>query len=385
MDFGWSAMERDLYERTLRFARDRLGHKKGGASARGSASGHDFDREAWRRLGEFGMLGVCAPEPFGLGMPAVTTAHAMEAFGHGCNDMGFVFSAAAHLFTAVMPIAEHGSDALRQAMLPRLCSGEWVGGNAITEPEAGSDAFALSTSAIRDGDSYVLNGTKSYVTNGPVADVIVVYATVNPEHGYLGVTAIAVEKHTPGLVIGKPFEKLGLTTSPISSVYFEDCRVPVSNRIGAEGQGAAIFKASMLWERSCLFAMYLGLMDRQIDVAVDYANRRRQFGRAIGKNQVIAHRIADMKLRLESARLLVYRACWLKDQGEDATDQIALAKLAVSEAAVQSGLDLIQIHGGIGVIEESGIDRMLRDAIPSTIFSGTSEIQRELVARSLGL
>ncbi|HEY5945117.1 MAG TPA: acyl-CoA dehydrogenase family protein [Kofleriaceae bacterium] len=383
MDFGWSATERDLYERTMRFVQDRLGHKMSSSSARGPAS--DFDREAWRRLGEFGLLGLCAPEPFGLGLSALATAHAMEAFGRSCDDMGFVFSAAAHLFTAVMPIAEHGSDALRQAMLPRLCSGEWVGANAITEPDAGSDAFALRTRATRDGDSYVLDGTKSYVTNGPVADVIVVYATINPEHGFLGVTAIAVEKDTPGLVVGKPFEKLGLTTSPISSVYFERCRVPVSHRIGGEGQGAAIFKASMLWERSCLFAMYLGLMDRQIEVAVDYAQRRRQFGRAIGKNQAIAHRIADMKLRLESARLLVYRACWLKGLGEDATQQIALAKLAVSEAAVQSGLDLIQIHGGIGVMEESGIARMLRDAVPSTIFSGTSEIQRELVAGSLGL
>ena len=157
MDFGWSATERDLYERTMRFVQDRFGCEKSGSSARGSASKHAFDREAWRRLGEFGLLGLCAPEPFGLGLSALATAHAMEAFGRGCDDMGFVFSAAAHLFTAVMPIAEHGSDTLRQAMLPRLCSGEWVGANAITEPHAGSDAFALVTTATRDGDSYVFD------------------------------------------------------------------------------------------------------------------------------------------------------------------------------------------------------------------------------------
>lgn len=377
MDFRWSTEQQEFYDRVVSFARTRLTH---------DPASHQFSRDAWRALGEFGLLGLCIPERYqGLGLDSLSTAHAMEALGRGCRDAGLVFSAAAHLFACVLPIQLHGEDELRARLVARLATGDAIGANAITEAEAGSDAFALKTRAVRDGDFFVLDGAKTFVTNGPVADVFVVYASTSPSDGYLGISAFAVEKGTPGLSVGQPFAKMGLTTSPVSSIYLESCRVPAQHLLGGLGKGAAVFSESMSWERSCLFALYIGSMERQLDETIAFARERRQSGRPIGKFQAISHRIADMKLRLEGARLLLYRACWLRDQDVDATLEISLAKLAVSEAAIQSSLDAIQIHGGSGFVAETGVERALRDAIPSTIFSGTSEIQRNLIAQRLGL
>ena len=206
-----------------------------------------------------------------------------------------------------------------------------------------------------------------------------------PRRGFFGLTAFVVDRATPGLVVGPSFAKVGLHSAPTGPVYFENCRVPASRRLGEEGQGMAIFQASMAWERGCLFAAYLGAMERDLATALSFARERQQFGKPIGKNQAVAHRIADMKLRLESARWLLYRSCWLKDRGQESTLDISLAKLAVSEAAVQSGLDLIRIHGSLGISSESRLADSLFNALPSTVFSGTSEIQRDLVSRSLGL
>lgn len=376
MEFGWSETQTELYDRALAFTRDVLPKRLGA----------EFSREAFLSCGEAGLLGLCAPtEHGGMGLDALTTARVVEAFGRGCPDGGLVFSACAHLFAATMPIAEHGADDVKNAVLPKLCRGEWIGANAISEAEAGSDVFALASRAERDGDHWVLNGAKSFVTNGPVADVFVVYASTSPKHGYLGISAFVVERTTPGLVIGRPFVKTGLKGSSISPIYLEKCRVPARCLLGKEGQGAAIFRASMHWERACLFAAYVGRMERQLDEVIGFARERRQFGKPIGKHQAVAHRIAGMKLRFEAARLLLYRACWLKDSGADAATAISLAKLAISEAAVESGLDAVRIHGGNGVIAETGVYDALADAIPATIFSGTSDIQRDIIARTIGL
>jgi alkylation response protein AidB-like acyl-CoA dehydrogenase len=269
--------------------------------------------------------------------------------------------------------------------LPGLCSGKLIGANAITEDDAGSDVFALKTRAERHGDFYVLDGQKSYVSNGPVADVFVVYAVTNPAHGYLGITAFLVEKDTPGLVIGEPFQKIGLTSTPACRISCDGCRVPLARRLGKEGQGSQIFKRSMQWERACLFASYLGQMERQLEQTIAYAQARHQFGQPLAKHQAIAHRIVDMKGRLEAARLLLYQACWRFDRGENALLDISLSKLAVSQAAVQGGLDAIHIHGSVGINSGLGIEQMLRDALPSTIFSGTDEMLRDIIASELGL
>jgi len=381
MEFGWTPAQTELYEQAFRFAKHRLNHL-----APERERTHSFNEEAWRRCGEFGLHGLCVPPTYGgMGLDSVTTARVIEAFGRGSQDMGLIFSSAAHLFACSMPILDSGSEELKRSLLPKLASGEWIGANAITEAEAGSDAFALKARAVRSGDHFVLNGTKIYVTNAPVADVFLVYASTNPKHGYLGITAFVVTRDSPGLSVGEPFRKVGLTTSPMSSVYLNDCRIPVQNQLGGEGQGAHVFQRSMHWERTCLFAAYLGLMERQLESTIAYAKERRQFGKPLAAQQAVSHRIVDMKLRLDAARLLLYRGCWLRDEGNDASLEIALAKVAVSEAAVQSGLDAVQIHGGNGIVEDLGVVRALRDALPSTVFSGTSEIQRNLVARGLGL
>ena len=211
-----------------------------------------------------------------------------------------------------------------------------------------------------------------------------VYA-VDRSLGALGLSAFIVPRTTPGLKVGRRLSTMGLRTSPISTLILDECAVPACHLLGEEGCGKAVFETSMTWERLCLFGIWLGFMEAQLDQAVRWAKERRQFGKPIGKYQAISHRIADMKLRLESARWLLYRACWLLDCGKAGGIDCSLAKLAVSEAALQSGLDMIQIHGSIGIMTEFGIEQGLRDVIPATIYSGTSEMHREVIARSLGL
>jgi alkylation response protein AidB-like acyl-CoA dehydrogenase len=294
-----------------------------------------------------------------------------------------VLSASAHLFACAVAIAEFASDDLKRKLLPDLFAGRLVGANAMTEAESGSDSTALRARARRDGDDYVLDGAKLFVTNGPIADVVVVYASTNPSHGYLGVSAFVVETSRSGVKVGPPVDE-PLPSSPLGALYLEECRIPASHRLGAEGVGGAVFQRSMLWERSCLFAGYLGTMQGQLDRAVEFARTRRQFGRPIARNQAISHRIADMKQRLEAARLLLYRACWMLGRGETPTMEVALAKLAISEGAVQSSLDAMHIQGGGGVTSPAE-SLHLAAAVAARIFSGTSEIQRDLIARGLGL
>ena len=381
MDFAWTSAQREFYDSVYRFAREKLND---GVLERDRE--HRFPAREWRLCGEFGLLGLCIPEEYGgMGLDHLTTALGLEALGRGCEDMGLVFAIAAHQLAVARPIAEGGDEALKRRVLPRLCSGEWVGSNAITEAEAGSDVFALKTRAERAGEGYRLSGTKSYASNGPVAQLFLVYAMTEPEKGYLGIDAFVVSDQAPGLTVGKPIEKMGLHSCPAGSVYLEGVEVTAADRVGPAGGGAKIFTDSMTWERSCLFAGYLGTMERQLEVVADYAAQRRQGRKPIGRNQAVAHKVANMKLRLESARLLLYRACWMLDQGQDATLEVSMAKLAVSEAAVQGGLDAVQVFGAVGYSSESRIERMLRDAVPSTIFSGTSEIQRNLIASRLGL
>jgi alkylation response protein AidB-like acyl-CoA dehydrogenase len=381
MEFSWTQIQNEHYDRIFKSAQEKLNNL-----AKQRTNPYRFEGEEWSLCGELGLLGLCVPKHYGgSGFDALTTARIIEAFGYGCEDMGLVFSVSAHLFACVMPIVEYGTKELKEIVLPKLCSGEWVGANAITEKEAGSDVFALKTQAIRSDKFYILEGAKSYVSNGPIADITVVYASTNPQFGYMGISAFVVEKHTPGCFVGEPFSKMGLNSTPASSMSLQECYVPFGNRLGAEGQGSQIFKRSMQWERACLFSAYLGMMERQLKQTIAYAQQRRQFGKAISKNQSISHRIADMKVRLEATRLLVYRTCWLFDQGKESAVDVSMSKLAVSEAAVQSSLDAIQIHGASGFSTDFGIERMLRDSIPSTIFSGSSEMQREIISRELGL
>jgi alkylation response protein AidB-like acyl-CoA dehydrogenase len=379
VEFGWNEGQQARYDEVLDATRDAFPAAPG--------AGHGFyTRKDWLRLAEIGMLGSCLPKEYGgQGLGALDTARVVEAVGRGCADTGLVFGAAAHTFACAVPLARFGGDALRRRLLPELAAGRLIAGNAMTEPEAGSDSSRLGMTATPTDGGFVLNGTKSFVSNGPAADVYVTYATVNPKMGFLGVTGLVVDRDTPGVVVGKPYEKMGLHSCPAGPVTFEDCFVPEEQVLGGVGAGAAIFQHSMGWERACLFALYLGLLDRLLEQCVAHARERRQFGRRIGEFQSVANRIADMKLRLESARLLLYRACWSMDQGDASVLEIALSKLAVSEGVLASAADAVRVFGGRGYLREDGIEAALRDAVPSTIFSGTSDIQRQLIVKEIGL
>lgn len=345
-----------------------------------------FTREEWRTAGRLGLLGLCVPAAYGGGgLGAVDTALQVEAFGRGCTDMGLVFSVSAHLFACAVPVAAFAEEETRARLLPPMCAGDLVAANAMTESAAGSDVAKLTTTARREGDEYVLNGVKSFASNAPAADVFVTYAVTDPAAGHLGNTAFVVERSAQGLEVGLPFRKMGLTSCPAATVGFSMVRVPRSGRLGSEGQGGAVFQHSMGWERACLFSGYLGMMDRVLERCVAHLNSRRQFGRRLSAFQALSHRLADLRMQVEAARLLLYRACWLMDQGRDSQLATALSKLAVSQAAVRTGIEAVQLFGGAGYLTDTGMETVLRDSVPSTLFSGTSEIQRELIARGMGL
>ncbi|MGV9880255.1 acyl-CoA dehydrogenase family protein [Streptomyces sp. NPDC003006] len=382
MDFDLTAAQQKRRSDIMAAAGERFGDRT-------ADEGAPFTRPVWQAAADLGLTGLCVPEEYGGGgLGALDTALCLEAFGHACPDTGLVFAVSAHLFACTVPIRDFADKDVRDELLPELAGGALIAANAMTEDGAGSDVGRLATTARRgDGAArgYVLDGEKSFASNAPVADVFVTYATTDPAAGYLGTTAFAVPRATPGLSVGEPFRKMGLHGCPAGRVRFEGAPVPDTRRLGAEGQGQIVFQHSMGWERACLFATYLGMMDRQFEMCVAHAGRRSQFGRAIGRFQAVSHRIATMKQRLESARLLLYRACWLLDRDGAADGAAALAKVAVSEAAVANSLDAVHLHGGSGYLAGSGVERQLRDAVPGTIFSGTSEMQRELIAREAGL
>jgi alkylation response protein AidB-like acyl-CoA dehydrogenase len=380
MHFALSEEEEELRRNVYAFAARNLA--RSGSDTADTA----FRRDLWQQCADFGILGLPVPQEYGgSGLGVIPTTAAMEALGRGCSDHGLLFSLHAHMWAVVTPILGFGTAEQKQHWLPGLCDGSLIGAHAMSEPDSGSDAFSLRTLARRDGDEYVLNGAKTFVTNAPVADVHLVFATVNREQGMWGITAFLIERDTPGLTVSAPFRKLGLRTSPMAEVILEECRVPESSRLGAEGRGALIFNHSMGWERSCILASQVGRMEAQLDACVRHARERQQFGKPIGSFQLVAGRIADMKVRLETSRLLLYRAAWAQAQNAEVGAYSAMAKLYISEAAVQSSLDAVQVHGGYGYMEEYDAERELRDAIGGTLYSGTSEIQRILIARQLGL
>ncbi|MFD5629071.1 MULTISPECIES: acyl-CoA dehydrogenase family protein [unclassified Streptomyces] len=376
MDFGRSAAQQERYARTIADARELAS----APSAAGSG------RDAWKEPARLGLLSAAVPEEYGgAGFGALDTALLYEAASEGGADTGVLFAAAAHLFACVRPLLEFGRPETRKALLPALCGGELIAGNAMTETESGSDVSRLTTRATRVDGGYLLDGTKSFVSNGPIADLYVTYATTDPDGGYFSSTAFAVDRGSPGLVAGAPMEKSGLAACQAGEVRFTRCFVPDDRVLGSPGQGQLVFQTSMQWERSCLFAIYLGQQERLIRRCVHHVRERRQFGKRLAELQPVADRLADMKLRLESGRLLLYRACTEIDTGQDPSLWVAMAKLAVSEAAVATALDAGRIFGGRAFQTEYGIEEEVRDALPATTFSGTSDIQRQLIARELGL
>jgi alkylation response protein AidB-like acyl-CoA dehydrogenase len=380
VDFDWSEEQVLLAESAAEFARKELNDGRRRA----------FPRQAWRRCAEFGVQGLPIPAAFGgQGADAVTTALVLESLGYGCRDNGLLFSLNAHLWSCALPIWKFGRDAQRHRYLPGLCDGSLIGVQAVTETGSGSDALAVSTTARRDGDHYVLNGTKTFITNASVADVLIVLARDEADAkgagGLADLCAFIVERDTDGLWAGAPFDKLGLHASPLGEITFTECRVPAEARLGGPGAGMAVFTTTIEWERSFILATALGTMRRQLEETVEYAAGHRRFGRPIGKQQAVAHRIADMKVRLEAGRLLLYRLAWLKDQGRRTTLESSITKLYLSEAFVASSLAAFETYGASGYLAGTAPEENLRDSLASRIYSGTSDIQRSVIAGLLGL
>jgi alkylation response protein AidB-like acyl-CoA dehydrogenase len=381
VDFSLSTDQQAWHDAAVEFARARLSDD---LDLLRRDERREFWREGWRRCAEFGIQGLPVPREYGgKGLDLPTTIAAMEGLGYGCADNGLIFAINASLWTNTIPILRYGTEAQKQRYLPGLCDGTLVGANGASEPEAGSDIFSMQTRAERRGEGWVLSGRKIWVTSGPVADLFVCYATTDPSRGVLGINAFLVPRATPGFRVVREIPKMGVRTVPMGELAFEECTLPADSLLGREGRGAEVFNCSMEWERGAILAAALGTMRRQLERCVVHCRTRKQFGKPIGKFQSVANKVVDMAVRLETCRPLVYKIGWLKAQGKDATLEAAIAKLHVSDCFVKNSLDAVQIFGASGYVAETGLERELRDSVGSTIYSGTNEIQRNIIAQHL--
>nr|MDT0659137.1 acyl-CoA dehydrogenase family protein [Micromonospora sp. DSM 115978] len=376
----WSDEQRELRA---------LAEELGAAAGEGHLE-RDADREfgtgAWKLIRETGLLGLPFDERWGgLGQNLLTTMYVLEGLGYACRDGGFSFSVSTHMVSTGVPLQRFGSTQLKERYLSRVSDGSIIGAHAITEPSGGSDVMAMRTTAVRDGDDYVLNGSKAFVTNGPIADVIVVYALTGQRGSPAALTAFLVDRETPGLVVGPPVAKMGLSTSPFSEVFFDDCRVPVSSVVGSPGAGFLIMDHVMKWEILCSFVINVGEMRHRLERSVEYARSRVQFGQRIGSYQSVSNRVVDMHIAVESSRRWLYDTAERYSNGENITIDLAASKLIASESNVACALAAVQIFGGYGYTTEYGLEKDLRNAVAGTIYSGTSDVQRQRIAKMLGL
>jgi alkylation response protein AidB-like acyl-CoA dehydrogenase len=382
MDFEISKEQQAMAREVLSFARK---HLNGESKERDASC--QFGKDEWKKCGEMGLLGLPVPAQYGgEGADMVSTVLVMESLGHGCSDNGLVHAINSHLWGCLIPLVCFGTEEQKQRYLPVLCTGERIGAHAVTEPEAGSDALSLTSTAVKTGEHYLLNGTKSIVSNGPIANIFVVFAVTDSSKKFMGgISAFILERGDSGLAVGEPLRKMGLNTSPISELFLSDCRIPADRLLGREGSGIAIFNETMAWERSCLFSCHIGCMRRILDECVEYSKKRRQFGQFIGKYQAVSHQLADIKVNLELGKLMLLKIACMKRAGQNVLLESSIAKLFIGESLKKAALAAVQIHGAYGYMSEMGIEKEVRDAVAATIYSGTSEIQRNIIARCLGL
>ncbi|MBI4729591.1 MAG: acyl-CoA dehydrogenase family protein [Acidobacteria bacterium] len=345
-----------------------------------------FDPEIWRACGDFGLCGLPIPEEYGgQGADIVTSCLALEGLEEGGRDSGLLLSLGAHLCIGTVPIWLHGTEEQRRRYLPKLCSGEWIGAFAITEPEAGSDAAAIKTTARRDGEHWVLDGTKTFITNGPVADVVNVVAVTDPSAASgQRMSCFMVDKGTPGMTAGKHMDKMGNRSSPTSEMFFSDCAVHESQMLGPEG--SALWKVGFEcfdWERTVMIAASIGGMEAQLGACVEYAKQRVAFGKPIAQFEMIQDKLARMRVSINASRWLLYHAAWLKQQGLPHMQEASIAKYFIADAGMQNALEAVQIFGGYGYVKEFPVERSIRDAKLAAIGGGTSEIQKMIIARTM--
>ncbi len=345
-----------------------------------------WDPQVWAAVGEFGLAGLPIPEEYGgQGADIITTCLALEGLEEGGRDSGLLLSLGAHICIGAVPIWLHGTEEQKRRYLPKLASGEHVGAFAITEPEAGSDAAGIKTTARRDGDHFVINGSKTFITNGPIADVINVAAVTDPDAAASQrISCFIIERDTPGMTVGKHLDKSGQRSSPTSELHFNDCAVPASAMLGPEG--SALWKVAFEcfdWERTVMVSAAIGGMEAQIRACVDYAKERKAFGKPIAQFEMIQDKLARMRALTNAARWVLYHAAWLKQEGKPHMQEASIAKYLVAEYAMANAQEAVQIFGGYGYMREFTIERSIRDAKLLSIGGGTSEIQKLIIARSM--
>ena len=378
MDFAFTREQLLFKKEVVNFARKEIVPRVREHDLKG-----EFDFESFRKMGDFGILGLHFPEELGGGgADVVTTVLAGEALGEAGVDGGLTLAYGAHSFLCADTIFRHSTEAQRKKYIPRLASGEWIGCMGVSEPDAGSDVASLRTTAEKRGDKYVLNGVKMWITNGPIADVAVVYAKTQPELQHAGISAFIVEKGTPGFTAGPPLIKMGVRSSHTSELIFNDCEIPAENLLGKEGEGFFMAMQTVEWDRSALLAPFVGSATYLLKKCSQYAKGRVQFGRPIAQFQAIKHKLADIRIFGEAARALVYRIAWCKDQGRPLNHlEAAVAKLFVGDWSLGPTNDAVVLHGGYGYTHEFDVERIFRDSRLAPIGGGTSEIQKMIISK----
>ncbi|HLR64317.1 MAG TPA: acyl-CoA dehydrogenase [Pseudogracilibacillus sp.] len=341
-----------------------------------------FDRNIFDQMAELGLTGIPWPEKYGgIGSDYLSYVIAVEELSRVCASTGVTLSA--HVSLASWPIYQYGSESQKDHFLRRLAEGSALGAYALSEPGAGSDVASMTMTAKKDGDEYVLNGSKVWITNGGVADIYVVFAKTDPDAKHRGISAFIVEKDTEGFTCGKKEKKLGIRSSPTTELIFENCRIPEDNLLGQEGDGFKIAMTTLDGGRSGIAAQAVGILQGALDKATDYAKEREQFGKPIAHNQGISFKLADMATDAEAARLLTYKAAWLESEGKAYSTASAMAKLFAGDAAMKHTVEAVQIFGGYGYTKDYPVERYMRDAKITQIYEGTNEIQRLVIGRAV--
>lgn len=378
MDFSFTDEQRMFRETVYRFAREEIAPLCEEADLKS-----EFSFDIWKKMGEMGLLGLPVPEQYGgQGADFVTCCLAGEALGHAGVDGGHTLAWGAHTYLCAANIMQHGTEAQKKKYLPKLATGEWIGCMGLTEPGCGSDAAAMTTTAVRKGDKYILNGAKMFITNAPLSQVFVVFATLDKTQRHKGITTFIVEKDFPGISTGNPLHKMGCRCSVTSEVFFEDCEVPVENCLGGEGLGWLIALGGVEWDRSTLLAPFVGGGIFMLENCARYANQRWAFKRPIREFQSIQNRIADMKVYLEASKLAVYRVAASKDNGMALNPLYAgVSKVYMGDKGFEMSSAAVDLFGGYGYIHEYPVERNMRDAKLGQLGGGTSDIMRMIVAR----
>lgn len=368
MDFSLTKEQKELRDEVINFALSNLND---------SNEKQFFSEKLWRKVSEFGLLGLNLPEIYnGTNQNYMTAAVVYEALGYACDNNGLIFAINNHVWVCQQLIYLYGSQQLKDKYLAKMACGELIGAIAITEPDAGSDAYSMRTAAKEQDDGYELSGNKMFISNGTIADIFIVFSKSTSDNR---LTAFVVEKAFAGVSVGKEIEKMGLEGCPIAEICFSSCKIPKENILGEINFGDHILRDALELERCYEFAPHVGAMQRVMEKCLQYVEEREQFGRKLSSYQAVTHKIAEMKVKIELSRLMLYKIADLRDKQKNTYMETSIFKLFVSEAYIKTCQDAIQIFGAYGYTKEYGLEQELRDAIASSIYSGTSEMQKNTI------